>query len=369
MWIHLAECLPNVIAARVIFLPFSKFRNASQGTPFSKSISVPSGCNASGWSSQMRTTVSCDRNLSTLHSQKISDVKVQIMFAFVSKARGGCSTTKFTSSPSDSSWPRSPDRARCLSSTSCRSASAAMAADAERQEVEERQRALSGDLGQDESDGEDVNFVVEHPPLAFDTNANMICTFTSEIFCECSVERLRSHETVVRICDDHPLALHPDGTDIDFEKGVPCEAFRNLLKGKKITRAAITLGKHSARWIHIEPPCKAEIHFSHARRPLGAANFEDGSTFVDYGFPSAGPCRYFPAAHESADRLLELGLRPPSKGGAGWTAPLVAEGLRCCGRACCNGKYKEPPETLPGDDSRGPELSYLTPREGCCAVS
>jgi len=248
-------------------------------------------------------------------------------------------------------------------------AQAAMAADAERQEVEERQRALSGDLGQDESDGEDVNFVVEHPPLAFDTNANMICTFTSEIFCECSVERLRSHETVVRICDDHPLALHPDGTDIDFEKGVPCEAFRNLLKGKKITRAAITLGKHSARWIHIEPPCKAEAHFAHPRRPLGAANFEDGSTFVDYGFPSAGPCRYFPAAHESADRLLELGLRPPSKGGAGWTAPLVAEGLRCCGRACCNGKYKEPPETLPGDDSRGPEPSYLTPREGCCAVS
>jgi len=247
-------------------------------------------------------------------------------------------------------------------------AQAAMAADAERQEVEERQRALSGDLGQDESDGEDVNFVVEHPPLAFDTNANMICTFTSEIFCECSVERLRSHETVVRICDDHPLALHPDGTDIDFEKGVPCEAFRNLLKGKKITRAAITLGKHSARWIHIEPPCKAEVHFAHARRPLGAANFEDGSTFVDYGFPSAGPCRYFPAAHESADRLLELGLRPPSKGGAGWTAPLVAEGLRCCGRACCNGKYKEPPD-LPGDDSRGPEPSYLTPREGCCAVS
>ena len=48
-------------------------------------------------------------------------------------------------------------------------AQAAMAADAERQEVEERQRALSGDLGQDESDGEDVNFVVEHPPLA-DTN-------------------------------------------------------------------------------------------------------------------------------------------------------------------------------------------------------
>ena len=89
----------------------------------------------------------------------------------------------------------------------------------------------------------------------------MICTFTSEIFCECSVERLRSHETVVRICDDHPLALHSPDTDIDFEKGVPCEAFRNLLKGKKITRAAITLGKHSARWIHIEPPCKAEIHF------------------------------------------------------------------------------------------------------------
>jgi len=162
--------------------------------------------------------------------------------------------------------------------------------------------------------------------------------------------------------------LHPDGTDIDFEKGVPCEAFRNLLKGKKITRAAITLGKHSARWIHIEPPCKAEVHFAHPRRPLGAANFEDGSTFVDYGFPSAGPCRYFPAAHESADRLLELGLRPPSKGGAGWTAPLVSEGLRCCGRACCNGKYKEPPD-LPGDDSRGPEPSYLTPREGCCAVS
>ena len=128
MWIHLAECLPNVIAARVIFLPFSKFLKASQGTPFSKSISVAKGCSANGWSSQMRTTDSCDRNLSTLHSQKISDVKVQIMFAFVSKARGGCSTTKFTSSPSDSSWPRSPDRARCLSSTSCRSASAAMAA-------------------------------------------------------------------------------------------------------------------------------------------------------------------------------------------------------------------------------------------------
>ena len=248
-------------------------------------------------------------------------------------------------------------------------AQAAMAADAERQEVEERERALSGDLGQDESDGEDVNFVVEHPPLAFDTNANMICTFTSEIFCECSIERLRSHETVVRICDDHPLALHPDGTDIDFERGVPCEAFRKLLTGKKITRAAITLGKHSARWIHIEPPAKAEIHFAHARRPLGAANFEDGSTFVDYGFPSAGPCRYFPAAHESADRLLELGLRPPSKGGAGWTAPLVAEGLRCCGRACCNGKYKDPAPDLGADDGRGPELSYLTPREGCCAVS
>ena len=74
MWIHLAECLPNVIAARVIFLPFSKFLKASQGTPFSKSISVAKGCSANGWSSQMRTTDSCDRNLSTLHSQKISDV-------------------------------------------------------------------------------------------------------------------------------------------------------------------------------------------------------------------------------------------------------------------------------------------------------
>ena len=48
MWIHLAECLPNVIAARVIFLPFSKFLKASQGTPFSKSISVSKGCNATG---------------------------------------------------------------------------------------------------------------------------------------------------------------------------------------------------------------------------------------------------------------------------------------------------------------------------------
>ena len=76
----------------------------------------------------MRTTVSCDRNLSTLHSQNISEVNVQIMFAFVSKAKGGCSTTKFTSSPSLSSWPRSPDKALSRSSTSCRSASAAMAA-------------------------------------------------------------------------------------------------------------------------------------------------------------------------------------------------------------------------------------------------
>ena len=53
----------------------------------------------------------------------------------------------------------------------------------------------------------------------------------------------------------------------------------------------------------------------------------------------------------------------------GWTAPLVAEGLRCCGRACCNGKYKDPAPDLGADDGRGAELSYLTPREGCCAVS
>ena len=161
-------------------------------------------------------------------------------------------------------------------------------------------------------------------PLSFDTNANMICTFTSEIFCECSVERLRSHETVVRICDDHPLALHPDGTD--FEKGVPCEAFRNLLKGKKITRAAITLGKHSARWIHIEPPCKAEVHFA-CSKTTRRGELRGRVDLRRLRLPSAGPCRYFPAAHESADRLLESGLRPPSKGGAGWTAPLVAEEL------------------------------------------
>ena len=68
---------------------------------------------------------------------------------------------------------------------------------------------------------------------------------------------------------------------------------------------------------------------------------------MDYGFPSAGPCRYFPAAHESRRQTLGVGIATAIQRWGGLDGTVVAEGLRCCGRACCNGKYKEPPD-LPG---------------------